>query len=133
MFDRLFNRRKWLSSDIKRLGRWAEKRAERYLRRKGLKLLARNYSWSGGEIDLVMVGADGAVVFVEVRCRAEEFYASPESTITDLKRTKLLRTADYFLTKHNIESRPLRFDFVAVVPGRAGKVRIRHHEGVFQP
>ena len=47
-------------------GSRSERAAERFLRRLGYRVVARNYSCSHGELDLVAV--DGAcVVFVEVR------------------------------------------------------------------
>ena len=36
------------------LGRKGEKQAEKYLKRKGFKLLHRNYKMKAGEIDLIM-------------------------------------------------------------------------------
>ena len=52
------------------LGRRGERRAARFLRSRGLRILAHSYRNSLGEIDLVAL--DGAtVVFVEVKTRAE--------------------------------------------------------------
>ena len=75
-------RRRKLLTDKARLGRWGEKRCESFLRRKGLKTLARNYSCKMGELDLVMVDTDGAIVFVEVKTRAGEDL-TPESFVAE--------------------------------------------------
>jgi putative endonuclease len=128
----LLNRRKLLT-DQKLLGRWGEKRCETFLKKKGLKKLARNFSCKTGEIDLVMVAPDTTIVFVEVRTRADEKFGPPESSITHAKKTKLLRTARYFLATQKIEDRPFRFDVVAIVLGQKGREQIRHYENAFVP
>lgn len=128
----LLNRRRLLA-DRQRLGRWGEKRCERFLRRKGLKKLTQNFSCKSGEIDLIMVDADGTIVFVEVRTKADEQFGSVESSITRPKKARLLRTARYFLATNDIEDRPFRFDVVALVLGQRGREQIRHYENAFVP
>jgi len=126
----LLNRRRLLA-DREKLGRWGEKCCERFLKRKGLKKLAQNFCCKSGEIDLVMVAPDRAIVFVEVKTRANESLTPAESVITPAKKARLYRAARYFLTVHNIESRPFRFDVVTVVLGRSGPAQIRHYENAF--
>ncbi len=128
----LLSKRKLLA-DRQLLGKWGEKRCERFLKKKGLQKLARNFSCKSGEIDLVMVDRDRSIVFVEVRTRADEDFGPAESSITSLKKSKLLRTARYFLAKRNIKDRPYRFDVVTIVLGRTGKPQIRHYENAFTP
>ncbi|MHC4912416.1 MAG: YraN family protein [Planctomycetota bacterium] len=130
MLSLLLNRNKLLA-DGKLLGRWGEKRCERYLTRKGLRKLTRNFSCKTGEIDLVMVDTDGAIVFVEVKARADESFEPVESVVTFAKKEKLFRTARYFLASHNIEDRPCRFDIVTLVLGQAGRPKIKHYENAF--
>ena len=128
----LLNRRKLLS-DRARLGRWSERRCERFLKGKGLRTLTRNYRCKMGELDLVMVDTDGSVVFVEVRSRAQEGLVPPEATITPTKRAHISRAARYFLAAHKIEDRPLRFDVITLVLGRSGPPRIQHYPNAFVP
>lgn len=128
----LLNRRKLLS-DRARLGRWGEKRCERFLNRKGLRTLTRNYTCRTGELDLVMVDRDATLVFVEVRTRAGEEFVRVEATITAAKRTRVARAARHFLAVHKIEDRPLRFDVVTLVLGPEGPPQIRHYKNAFVP
>ena len=133
MFGLVLNRSKLLT-DAKRLGRWGEKQSERFLRRKGLRTLARNFNCKTGELDLVMTDPeDGAVVFVEVKTRANEDFTSAESAVTYGKQKKMASAAWYFRKIHKIEDRPLRFDVVAVVLGPKGPPTIRHYERAFVP
>ncbi len=115
------------------LGQWGEKRCGRFLKKKGLKILTRNFSCNSGEIDLVMVDADRSIVFVEVRTRVDENFATAEASITSKKKARLLKTARYFLAKHNIEDRPFRFDIVTIVLGQTGRTQIRHYKNAFVP
>jgi putative endonuclease len=128
----LLNKQKLLT-DRERLGRWGEKRCEKFLKRKGLKTLTRNFSCKTGELDLVMVDTDGSIVFVEVRTKAGSDFATPEDSITKPKKTRLLRTARYFLATNNIEDRPYRLDIVTIVLGQTGHPQIRHYENAFVP
>ncbi len=128
----LLNKRKLLA-DRELLGRWGEKRSQRFLRRKGLKTLTRNFSCKTGEIDLIMVAPDRTIVFVEVRTRADETFGSAESSITFAKKARLIRTARYFLATHDIDDRPFRFDVVAIVLGPKGTPQIRYYKNAFVP
>jgi putative endonuclease len=131
----LLNRRKLLA-DRELLGQWGERRCERFLVRKGLKILTRNFSCKTGELDLVMVDADGSIVFVEVRTRSsrgQEIFGSPEESVTYPKRVKLLRAARYFMAMHKIENRPFRFDVVSIILNQTGKEQVTHYENAFVP
>jgi len=129
----MFLRRRKLLSDRAQLGRWGEKRAERLLLRKGLKTLARNVFCKTGELDLVMVDSDGTLVFVEVKTRADEGFAPAEAAITPRKKRRLIRAVHYFLTCHDLQDRPCRFDVVAIVLAPSGRPEIRHYENAFVP
>lgn len=129
----MFLIRRRLLSDRARLGRWGERRCERYLKNKGLRTLARNYLCKVGELDLVMVDHDGALVFVEVRSRADESFGPVEATITPAKRARVARAARHFLAVHKIEDRPLRFDVITLVLGHSGPPQICHYENAFVP
>jgi putative endonuclease len=119
--------------DRKLLGRWGEKRCERFLKRKGFKTIVRNFACKLGEIDLIASDSAGAIVFVEVRTRADESFAEAQDTVTPKKRTRLVRTAKYFLKTYKVKDKPLRFDVVAVVLGQKGRPQIRHYENAFTP
>jgi putative endonuclease len=119
------------AAERKKFGRWGEKRCEKYLRKKGLKKLARNFSCKCGEIDLVMVDTDGTIVFIEVKTRADEQFAPVEEVITPAKKQKLSRTARYFLAVKRIEDRPCRFDVVTIISPSKAPEQIRHYENAF--
>lgn len=129
----MFWTRRWLTADPGRLGRWGERRAERFLRGKGMATLDRNARFRLGEIDLVMVDPDGAIVFVEVKTRLGEAFQPVENVITQTKRGRMRNAVRCFLAAHPIQDRPYRCDVVVVVLGPRGRPQIRHYERVFVP
>ena len=99
--------------DLRARGDAVETAALRFLEADGLRLLARNASARGGELDLVM--ADGAtVVFVEVRYRADAAFGGGAASVDARKRRKLVRAAQVWLLRHPRHANaPCRFDVMA--------------------
>lgn len=95
-------------------GHEAERRAEAYLTKQGLRPLGRNLRAGRGEIDLVM--ADGkTLVFVEVRARRSGAPVSAAESITAAKQRKLRETAERLLqSTPEWQDRTCRFDVIAV-------------------
>lgn len=129
----MFWTRRWLTANPKRLGRWGERQAERFLRRKGLKTLDRNARSRCGEIDRVMVDGDGTIVFVEVKTRLDEDFQPVETAITHTKKRRINNAIRFFEAAHHIENRPYRCDVVVVVLGPRCRPQIRHYEKAFVP
>ena len=125
--------RKKLLADPHRLGRWGQKRAEAFLKRQRLRTLARNFAFSGGELDLVMGDRDGTIVFIEVKTRRDETIAPAHAAVNRKKRHKMYRTARIFLKTYRVKDKPLRFDVVTVILGETWRPEIRHYENAFVP
>jgi putative endonuclease len=108
--------RRWFSEGARaaRRGRAAERGARRFLERRGLELIARNFRCRAGEIDLVM--RDGAtIVFVEVRLRSRTEWGSAADSIGAAKRARLVRAArTYLASRPACSEAPCRFDAVTV-------------------
>ncbi len=120
-----------LLNNQKLLGRWGEKRCEKFLKAKGLLPLIRNYSRKTGEIDLIMVDQNRSIVFIEVKTRTDESFTPTETLITTEKQDKMFKTARYFLASHNIENRPYRFDIVTITLDSTARERIKHYKNAF--
>lgn len=95
------------------LGAEAEARAAELLQRKGYRVVDRNWTCRGGEIDLVCDDG-GTLVFVEVRARKDDRHGTPLETVVDLKRRRLIRAAELYLTAKQLHDRACRFDVVAI-------------------
>ncbi len=94
-------------------GAQAEQIAERFLQKRGLSILDRNFRCKGGEIDLVAED-HGTVAFIEVRLRSHAGYGGAATSITSTKQQRILRAAGFwFKTKGRpYLARPCRFDAV---------------------
>ena len=105
---------------LTRRGRRAERRAERMLRRRGLRTLDRNYARRTGEIDLVMLDGD-VVAFVEVRYRSQGAWTTGLDSVDQAKRRRITRTAELYLDEHpEHRYRGIRFDVVSASKGNYG-------------
>jgi putative endonuclease len=125
------NKTKKLLSDKRLLGRWGQKQCEKFLKSKGCRVLTRNFSCKTGEIDLIVTDSVGAVVFVEVKTRANEDFADAEATVTKAKQIRMARAANLFIKKYKLENLPLRFDVVIIIIGEKSKTQVRHYENAF--
>lgn len=97
------------------LGAIAERRAAEFLQHKGYRVVDRNWTCRGGEIDLVCLDADGVtLVFVEVRARSSTSHGTPLETVVDVKRRRLIRAAEIYLHVKRQQDRACRFDVVAI-------------------
>ncbi len=102
------------------MGRRAERRAERLLKRRGLRTLARRYARASGEVDLVMLDGD-TLAFVEVRYRGEGAWATGLESVDPAKQRRLVRTAELYLNDHpEHRFRAVRFDVVSASRGNYG-------------
>jgi putative endonuclease len=102
----------------KSVGAAFEARALTFLQRQRLRLVARNVMCRGGEIDLVMREPDGALVFVEVRARAQGGYGGAAASVVWQKQQRIVRAAQHFLSTHDAAMPACRFDVIAFERGR---------------
>jgi putative endonuclease len=91
--------------------RWLESRFP------SLSLLAKNYRWKGGELDLVYEDHSRAraveLVFVEVRARKPGALVDAVASITLLKQRRLARTIEHFLSRYKGPAQSIRLDVLA--------------------
>ncbi|MCR4433528.1 MAG: YraN family protein [Caldiserica bacterium] len=115
-----------------KLGPQGEKSAEKYLFKKGFRILERNFRERGGEIDLVCE-RKGIIVFVEVKSRRSLVRGHPLESITPFKKERLLRAGYLYLAKKGILGKPFRFDLVTIVWDERGRVKeIEHLENFLE-
>ena len=96
-----------------KFGKQGEEAAVSFLKKKGYRILQKNFRCSLGEIDII-AEHHRAVVFVEVKSRTGEEFGHPVEAITAIKRNKISRVAQVFSSRHNLQNRDLRFDVVTV-------------------
>ncbi len=94
-------------------GKKGEDIAAVYLRKKGYRIVERNYRCRYGEIDIIAMDA-GDIVFVEVKSRKSESFGSPEEAVSIVKQKKISNVALNYLQEKGITDHNARFDIVAV-------------------
>lgn len=100
--------------NTKAIGSKFEQLALNFLLNKGLKLICKNFTIKGGELDLIMQ-ENNTIVFIEVRYRKNKNFGSALESVNYYKQQKLQNCAEAFLQKHNqsLENTACRFDVVA--------------------
>lgn len=110
----------------KLLGSLGEKRAEKFLKKKGYKIIDKNYVTKFGEIDLIGLYGD-FIVFIEVKTRTNKSYGEAMEAVDVKKQDRYKRSARLFLTTHlDLVFQP-RFDVIEVYPDE-----INHIEDAFR-
>jgi putative endonuclease len=112
------------------LGKEGERIAEQYLKKKGYKLIERNYRCHGGELDLIVLDRR-VVVFVEVKTRTGQGFGSPFEAVEYHKQKRMIRAAQFFLNEKNLHQRDARFDVVGVSWSGREPV-VEHIENAFE-
>ena len=118
-----------MSADRQALGELGERIAERWMERKGWRLVGRRFRNGHRDIDLIVEGED-TVVFVEVKARRPSDFGDPVEAVGWRKQRELVRSAHVWMGRFGVPGRSYRFDIVGVlVDGRT--VRVRHVENAF--
>ncbi len=108
------------------LGRIGEGKAAKYLKKKGFKIIEKNYVCKFGEADLIALYAD-LLVFIEVKTRSNTAHGNPADAVDYHKQKKYVLLAEGYLTYHKeYKEKCVRFDVVEVLNGE-----INHIESAF--
>ena len=99
------------------IGRFGERAAARFLRRKGYRILKTNYRAGKNEIDIIAVRRR-EIVFVEVKTRTysplgDLPFGTPMEAVDTPKQKRTLAAAGAYLYKRKTERMP-RFDIIEV-------------------
>jgi putative endonuclease len=101
-----------MAVDRRARGNASEDAARILLKRAGLREVAANANYRGGELDLVMDDG-GTLVFVEVRYRRSRAFGGGAASVDIGKRRKLVLAAQLFLAGHRQYAQvPCRFDVI---------------------
>ena len=118
-----------MSAARQAFGELGERIAERWLLRRGWRVVQRRFRSGHRDIDLV-VERDGTVAFVEVKARRGAEFGGPVQAVDHRKRKQLERSAHVWIDRHGREAESYRFDVVGVLLSGA-TVRVCHVENAF--
>ncbi len=114
------------------VGKLGEKTAQKFLKKRGYRIRETNFRCPHGEIDIIAQRKD-YLVFVEVRTKSNLDFGTPEESITQAKKQKLITLALTYTSTHQNLPSLWRIDVVAIELDDKGKTRrIEHIENAVE-
>ncbi len=98
----------------RKAGQEGEELAVQFLRRRGYRILHRNFSARQGELDIVAKDRK-ELVFVEVKMGNSAGFGYPAEAVTATKMGRMQKTALYYLVKNRLTDTPYRFEVVSIL------------------
>ena len=111
-----------------RFGKWAERKAAKYLQEKGYEILERNYRYDRAEIDIIARDKE-TIVIVEVKARSTDYFGHPQDFINRKKIKQLVKAANHYMNEHEKEEE-VRFDAIGILKSKT-EFRVDHLEDAF--
>lgn len=109
-------------TDKTQIGRKGENLAADYLAKQGFEIVARNYRYGKGEIDLIVKREDW-LLFIEVKTRSSFAFGEPEEFLQDFQVNRIFNAAENYIFAIDWHGK-VRFDVISV---RLGKEPVIEH------
>lgn len=109
----------------KSLGKEGEKKACRYLRLHGWKILETNFKNPFGEIDIIAKKKD-IIAFIEVKTRLTDIFGTPSQAVNRQRQQRYIMGAKYYFANREIDC-TVRFDIIEIFRGQ-----LNHIENAFR-
>jgi putative endonuclease len=108
--------------DRQEVGKLGEKTAQKFLKKRGYRIRETGFRCRHGEIDIIAQKKD-CLVFVEVRTKSNLDFGTPEESITQAKKERLIASALTYTTTHQNLPALSRIDVVAIELDDKGQVK----------
>lgn len=117
-----------IKGENRKLGFWGERKAARFLKRNGYKILQRNFKCKLGEIDVIAQKGD-VIAFVEVKTRTSDYFGEPNEAVDSTRRRRYVNAAKQYLYVNRLRGDDfiLRFDVIEIM-----QKRLNHIENAFE-
>lgn len=113
------------------LGKFGERFALDYLKKKKYKIIEEGYRLFRGEIDIIAYDKEGALVFFEVKTRRGHQFGLPEESVTASKQKQIRKIAQGFISFNGLEGRECRFDVLALDYSETRGFKVTHFKDAF--
>lgn len=120
----MFSKKNQTENENIKLGKQGEKKACSYLKKKGWKILERNFKNPFGEVDIIARKQD-VIAFVEVKTRLSDVFGLPSEAVNLARRQRYIRAAEFYFANREINC-TVRFDIIEVFRGQ-----LNHIENAF--
>jgi putative endonuclease len=118
--------------DRQEVGKLGEKAARKFLKKRGYRIRETGFRCPRGEIDIIAQKKD-YLVFVEVRTKISLDFGTPEESITQAKKERLIASALTYTNTHQNLPTLWRIDVIAIELDDKGKTkRIEHIESAIE-
>ena len=112
------------------VGKEGEDIACEFLRKKGYKIIDRNYRKKYTELDIIAT-KNKILVFVEVKTRTTNKFGLPKEQITNAKLRSLKKSAEYYKLSHKNLPDRMRIDLISIMLDKTDdKSSIEHIEDI---
>ncbi len=101
----------------KELGKKGEELALRFLKKRGYRVVEKNYVCKMGEMDIIAREKD-TWVFIEVKTRTSTLFGPPQLAVNPSKQRQLSKVALNYIKEKHQEDVKARFDVVAILLGQ---------------
>ena len=105
--------KKAYKNDFKKIGNEGEEMATDFLKRRGYKIIERNFLCHQGEIDII-AKKKKEYVFCEVKTRRNVKYGEPRDSVNHTKKKHIYDATKYYLYKNDLCNEYIRFDVIEV-------------------
>lgn len=114
-------------------GTFLENAALRWLKTKGLRVVAKNYRSSGGKVDLIMKEGDN-LCFIVVKYLGLQEYHEHGDKLSKSEQQQMIKGADSFtIHQHKYYHSPRRYDALIITPGADDPYEMNWIKEVFTP
>jgi putative endonuclease len=104
------------------VGKLGEKAAQKFLKKRGYRIRETGFRCHHGEIDIIAQQKD-YLVFVEVRTKSSLDFGTPEESITQAKKERIIASALTYTNTHQNLPSLWRIDVVAVELNDKGETK----------
>ncbi|HOK56094.1 MAG TPA: YraN family protein [bacterium] len=94
-------------------GKLGEEKAVEFLRKKGYRIIEKNYRTKIGEIDLIAKRRK-EIIFIEVKTRSSDNFGLPQEAVNERKLKKIEQVAQIYLNSKKINL-PFRFEVLSIM------------------
>jgi putative endonuclease len=103
-----------IKGENRKLGFSGERRAARYLKRLGYKILERNFKCPFGEVDIIACKED-VVAFVEVKTRTSDIFGMPNEAVGRERERRYYNSARFYFAGRHMDDYTVRFDVLEIL------------------
>ena len=104
------------------VGKLGEKLAQKFLKKRGYHIRETNFRCREGEIDII-AQKKNYLSFIEIRTKSSLDFGTPEESITQTKKERLVRSALTYINTHEKLSPLWRIDVIAIEVDDKGKTK----------